>query len=105
MKFSALSLIFAIASSLAVIHPIDAHAICIDWDEGRECTKPPESPRPNVPTTPTSVPTPPFVVTTPSGGGVNIHKPETNIQSNRIEHGGWIKQDAMVIPSSNIREK
>lgn len=84
----------------ALFSAADTYAICIILDEGEECTATPDPPA--SPTIPPDNPTPAYGVSSPSKGGVNIQVPDLKAESLYGKPGGWIKQDAIVIPSSEI---
>jgi hypothetical protein len=48
---------------------------------------------------------PPYVITPPSKGGVNIEVPDFETRSINGRPAGIIKQDAIVIPPSKVIER
>jgi len=104
MKSSRFNVMSALAFAWTLLHPEVGMALCYEWKGGQECI--PDEPAPATPETSTPLPMqPPYVITPPSKGGVNIEVPDFETRSINGRPAGIIKQDAIVIPPSKVIER
>lgn len=89
--------------------PQTASAICISWEEGKECTKTPLRSEPGDPGSniqPSTTPSGGTIVVSPPspGGRSEATKPDTRFEG-LDNHGPLFKQDAVVSPPLEMRQR